>query len=339
MLVLFILVPNRLSRDVRQLCHMVFLMIVVLLCTFNLSMEWMMEHLVLTAVFVGGVLYLPLAFQQWSVTRKKKKEWNRLVSTYDFEHRKKYSFSEPVVDIIKGDLNGFALSVHLFDRSWDDESGDLESTTITLEGPFLEERDLVRMSSWTELVQDANRIFSVEESSKSMKNAQQSNYIRVQQSKITISLQEDLPDADKVSVIIDDLQNLSVELNGLEQSIQEENVGKRQDKANRTRLHGKWIEHIVDHASSKDKESILQLLTDVYPTEHPLTIAAVKSKILETSADQISASHAEMAIWLFELAEENLRLVASSASGQGDGRQMMADVQRVIDKRLVLLAR
>ena len=75
------------------------------------------------------------------------------------------------------------------------------------------------------------------------------------------------------------------------------------------------------------------MLKKIYPDAHPIASAAARARVLEQAGDQLGQTHPEISRWLYDLTEQDLRIVASGASGQGDGRSMIAAVHAVIAKR------
>ena len=80
-------------------------------------------------------------------------------------------------------------------------------------------------------------------------------------------------------------------------------------------------------------ERALRRLHETVAEEHPVTAAYVRSGFLERLADHMVGAEPHLAARLYDLAVQDLQIWASGASGQGDGRSRMAEVEAVRDKR------
>lgn len=93
-----------------------------------------------------------------------------------------------------------------------------------------------------------------------------------------------------------------------------------------------FIDKIIYFAQNNEREEILSLL-DTIPTDtNPVNRSGYYSHLLEQSGDIIFRTNPSVGLWLYEQAVEHLRIFASGASGQGDGRSRMAEVQTLLDK-------
>jgi len=222
----------------------------------------------------------------------------------------------------------------------EEEDEEIDITLIELRTERRLDVDDLSEDLWEVLLEDAKQLFGGDWVDGDLTRQRKGNYIRIDnvdgEGTIRISLKESYPEPEKVVVLIDDLWSLVNALCEREEDVENTNLetemGRKKDKQGEAQKK-EWGRLIEQYTFDEDKDAVLAVLDTIHPDIHPEGAAAVKTRILEPIADGMASEDPEMAAWLYELTEENLRIVASSASGQGDGLSMMADVQAVIDKR------
>ena len=94
------------------------------------------------------------------------------------------------------------------------------------------------------------------------------------------------------------------------------------------------VSRVCSWAQNGKTGRILEALAD--HTMHPVDAGGFWGRVLEEAADRLVPTNRESAAWLYDQAAEQLQIYASGASGQGDGRSRMADVNAVREKRAAL---
>lgn len=279
--------------------------------------------------------------------RKHWEEWQGIVDAYSLTVRTHYfDFNVGAHRTLEGPFVNSTLYIRLLDEiDWDDnEDMEIDITLIELRTENRLSVEELSEDLWDMLLEDAKQLFGVDWVDGDVTRQTKGNYIRIDNrddgGKLRISLTESYPDPEKIVVLIDGLWSLANAVSeneeyeeDVENTSLEPEMGKKKNRIKDEAQRKEWGRRIEQHTLNENKSAVFDVLDTIFPDAHPVDAAAVKAGILEPIADGMASEEPEMAAWLYELTEENLRILASSASGQGDGRSMMADVQAVIDKR------
>ena len=111
LLLMLVLLPYRLTREYRQVLHLCTIVLILLLAIPKLSLPFIKENLLITAVVLGLLLYLPLGIWSLSQTRRRKKGWQTIVQAYDLQHQIQYSLLSPPVEMIETQWSNYQFSI------------------------------------------------------------------------------------------------------------------------------------------------------------------------------------------------------------------------------------
>ena len=202
-IILLVFGSSRLLPVGQYLSHLFFSILVIGIAAFNYSVVLSEGNELVAVAIALLLLYVPILIWKIRQYRRKWSDWQTLLQHYDFSSEVRYSWIDHPIRIITGHYKEYTIRIHLYMDDPTDETGDLERTRIEIEGRFPAERELIHLSDWEGLLANLERIFSVRAKNTSSELRMNSNYIDIRREQITISLRSILPEADKMSTIID----------------------------------------------------------------------------------------------------------------------------------------
>ena len=302
------------------------------------------------AIFLLGVGVFALSGWQDSRTQK---GWKALAEAYELKLERSSAIVSPGVDILTGSLNEHGLQIRLSER--DLEGGQQPDLThIRLECPLPERSRLLDCDAWDVLKDDLDRVYGLQYPAlsndpvmpgdewkqasypqavdrRSERNRNRKSQLSWGDGGLSIFIEiEHLP-ADQLATIIDNLSNLTIALDAsLSAEITEEPPMKSKKK------EAILLAALLGLARQGDRARLCARIQAEFVGRHPVNAAGGRAYLYEAVGDRVLQTDAVLAGWLYDKGIEDLRIFASGASGQGDGRSRMADVEALVRKRAAL---